>query len=265
MLPRLLDQIADTLWFIAALILSAAPRSTWRSMDARLPLERVTAASGIVTVFAAFAIGVPGFFKFAGAQASASNTWMLDQLSHGGSDSAAMAPYGISVLTFFIYAFFTPRGLFSTYLATSGMIRAIAASVDDPRGDPILSIAYGAAMKAAGRTMDAHERRTREALEGDATPDVLQTGEWAGLKGVDYVVLASRRKPEWTLGAIVLTSTDWYKLGQPFDIETPAGLRRAYPLTKMETVEVVRRGIQYELPRLQRTPRRPGSGAPSAS
>jgi hypothetical protein len=38
--------------------------------------------------------------------------------------------------------------------------------------------------------------------------------------------------------------------GVPFDIETPSGLRTAYPLKKMETVEVVRRGIQYELPRL---------------
>ena len=39
-------------------------------------------------------------------------------------------------------------------------------------------------------------------------------------------------------------------LGVPFDIQTPAGLRTAYPLKKMDTVEVVRRGIQYELPRL---------------
>ena len=45
-------------------------------------------------------------------------------------------------------------------------------------------------------------------------------------------------------------AADWYKLGEPFDIQTPAGLRTAYPLSKMETVEVVRRGIQYELPRL---------------
>ena len=79
---------------------------------------------------------------------------------------------------------------------------------------------------------------------------MLRTGDWAELHGVDYVVLSARRKPDWHAGAIVLTSTDWYRLGVPFDMETPAGLRTAYPLTKMETVEVVRRGIQYELPRL---------------
>jgi len=94
-----------------------------------------------------------------------------------------------------------------------------------------------------------YARAARARLEGEERPDMLQTGEWAGVDA-DYVVLASRRKPEWTAGAIILTSSDWYKLGVPFDIETPAGLRTAYPLKKMEAVEVVRRGIEYELPRL---------------
>lgn len=91
----------------------------------------------------------------------------------------------------------------------------------------------------------------REKQEGRERPDVLQTGAWAGLD-VDYLVIASRRKPEWDPGAIILTSTDWFRLGVPFDLETPAGMRTAYPLKKMDTVEVVRRGIQYELPRLSR-------------
>ena len=70
-------------------------------------------------------------------------------------------------------------------------------------------------------------------------------------------MLSARRKAEWDPGAIVMTSSDWYRLGAGFDVETPAGLRIAYPLTKMETVEVVRRGIQYELPRLQRSTQKP--------
>ena len=80
----------------------------------------------------------------------------------------------------------------------------------------------------------------------------MRTGEWAGVPEFDYVVLAARKKSEWDTGAIILTSSDWYKLGAPFDMETPSGLRTAYPLKKMETVEVVRRGIQYELPHLPR-------------
>jgi len=80
---------------------------------------------------------------------------------------------------------------------------------------------------------------------------VLRTGEWADLHGVDYVVLSARRKPEWDAGAVGMTDTDWYRLGVPFDMPTPAGLRTAYPLTKMDAVEVVRRGIRYELPPLR--------------
>ncbi len=85
----------------------------------------------------------------------------------------------------------------------------------------------------------------RENLDMEA--HVVRPGSWCGLEA-DYVVLAARRKAEWTEGAIILTSTDWYRLGAPFDMDTPSGLRTAYPLTKLESVEVVRRGIEYELP-----------------
>jgi hypothetical protein len=32
-----------------------------------------------------------------------------------------------------------------------------------------------------------------------------------------YVPLASRRKPDWAEGTIILTSAEWYRLGAPFD------------------------------------------------
>ncbi len=47
-----------------------------------------------------------------------------------------------------------------------------------------------------------------------------------------------------------MTSEQWYRLGEPYDLETPAGLRTAYPLTKFDSLEAVRRGIEYELPTL---------------
>jgi hypothetical protein len=47
-----------------------------------------------------------------------------------------------------------------------------------------------------------------------------------------------------------MTSGDWYRLGVPFDMQTPAGLRTAYPIKKWESLEAVRRGIEYTLPRL---------------
>ena len=138
------------------------------------------------------------------------------------------------------------------YLVVSGTLRAISATFDDPRGDFLLSGVHWVVTTLTDKNRRERARLSRESKEGAETPDLLQTGTWAGLDEVDYVVLAARRKPEWDAGAIVMTSTDWFRLGVPFDIDTPAGLRAAYPLKKMDTVEVVRRGIQYELPRLSR-------------
>jgi len=196
-----------------------------------------------------FFAGFAGFMRFLGWTADANNAWMLKQLAAGTNDAAAMVPYAFSALSLFYYLLFTPLGLFCTYLVVSGALRAMSGFVDDPRGDFVLSSAHWAATTILSRNRDERARIARERLEGAERPDVLQTGAWAGIEA-DYVVLAARRKTEWSPGAIVMTSGDWYKLGTAFDIETPAGLRTAYPLMKMDVVEVVRRGIQYELPRL---------------
>ena len=244
----------NVVWWLAALLVGAAPRPLWRRIDPRLPLHQTAFASGLLTLAIGFVVGVPGFFAYAGGLASANNDWMLARLaapSQAGDSAVGMVPYGISILTFFLYLFFTPRGLFSLYLVASGSLRAIAAFIDpeDALGDPALTGIYRVTAGLASTNKAERTRLTRARLEGEARPDVLQTGEWAGVDA-DYVVLASRKKAEWNAGAIIMTSTDWYKLGVPFDIETPAGLRTAYPLTKMEAVEVLRRGIRYELPRL---------------
>ena len=244
--------------WLAALFAGLAPSRYWRSLERHLPIRSAAAASGTLTLLAGVALGARGFFTFATELADANNRWMLTRLVDHPSradTTVALVPYGMSILTFFIFIFFTPTGLLATYLTASGTLRAAGAWFDDPHGDYILT-----ALDWAATTMfrkNAAERREigRRKLEGDETPDVLQTGEWAGLADVDFVVLASRRKAEWDAGAIILTSTDWYRLGVPFDTQTPAGLRTAYPLKKMDTVEVVRRGIQYELPRLRGTQR----------
>ena len=209
-------------------------------------------ASGLITFFGGVAIGLVGFFRFATHQADANNTWMLQQLAdpHGAGDSAALVPYGMSMLTPLMYLF-TPTGLLALYLVVSGSARGISAWFEEPRGDPLLSTVDWAAATLAAKRRGERRRTTRERLEGPEAPDVLRTGDWAGLPGVDYIVLSSRRKPEWNAGAIILTSAEWYRLGVPFDLETPMGLRTAYPLTRLDTPEVVRRGIQYELPALR--------------
>ena len=239
--------------WLAAIVAGVAPRRLWPALEQHLPLRRAAAVSGLVTMIAGFFYGFGGFMIFATQLASTTNNWMLAQLAGPApNDDAALVPYGVSVLTLFVYLFFTPRGLFSLYLTSTGFVRAIAAYVDDALGDPLWTAIDWAIVTVFRRNRDERRHIARRRLEGNDAPDVLQTGEWAGLPDVDYVVLSVRRKDEWTAGAIILTSSDWYRLGDPFDRQTPTGVRTAYPLKKMDAVEVVRRGIQYELPRLRK-------------
>jgi hypothetical protein len=67
-------------------------------------------------------------------------------------------------------------------------------------------------------------------------------------------VIASRRKPDWDRGTIAVTPDGWYRLADPLDIKLPQGLRTAYPQTKLEPPEVLRRSVRYTLPPLQRAP-----------
>jgi hypothetical protein len=239
--------------WLAAVFAGIVPRRFWPDLERHLPMRRTAAVSGLATMLAGFFYGFGGFMIFATSVASANNNWMLARLAGPpapGNEAVGLVPYGMSVLTLFIYLLFTPRGLFSSYVVVSGFLRSIAAYVDDPFGDPILTGIHWAATTMFEKNRRERRRIARERLEGSDAPDVMRTGAWAGLPDDDYVVLAARRKPEWEPGAIILTDAEWYKLGVPFDIQTPAGVRTAYPLKKMDTVEVVRRGIRYDLPRL---------------
>jgi hypothetical protein len=252
----LIRQLADIALWVLAIPVGLVPRRFWPSLDA-LPLRRAAAMSGIVTMLTGFFVGFGGFLTFAGVLAGANNDWMLHRLAGppaAGDAAVGLVPYGMSVLTVFIFLFFTPLGLASLYVATSGFLRATAAWLDDPSGDFILTAIDWAAVRLFEKNRAERRQLARERLEGADAPDVLQTGAWAGLPDDDYVVLAARVKPEWDAGAIVMTGDDWYKLGVPFDLQTPVGMRTAYPLKKMDTVEVVRRGIHYQLPRLRGKP-----------
>ena len=242
--------------WLGAVVLGAAPRRLWHRLEPPLPLAVTAVPAGLFTFVLGFVVGVPGFFAYAEAAANRSNTWMLQNISRVAPkdmNDLTAGPVAISVLTLFEFLFLTPLGLLTTYLITTGALRAVSAMVDDPRGDPILSAVHRGTTALVDAMKRGARRRAREQLEGPDVPDRLVTGESMGLTA-DYVVIASRRKLEWEAGAMILTSTDWYRLGTPIDAEMENGLRTLYPLTKLDAVEVVRRGIQYELPRLSRRP-----------
>jgi hypothetical protein len=247
--------VTDIVSWLVAVVACALPRRVWPRVERTLPLRLAAPAGGLVTCGAGCAIGIVGFFTFASQLADANNTWMLNMLSKAPTSAdhaVGLVPYGMSVITLFLFLFFTPAGLLSIYLTGSGFVRSVAAWFDEPIGDPILTGIHAATTRLVSKHRAKSSRAAREELEGAEVPDALYAGDWAGLD-VDYVLVASRRKPEWHAGAIVMTSEEWYKLGVPFDKQTSGGLRTVYPLKKMETVEVVRRGIQYELPQLRKS------------
>jgi hypothetical protein len=210
--------------------------------------------------------GARGFVTYARAVASAANdaTWELAARQVRGEippdvEIATAGSVALSALSLVAFLLFTPLGLFSLYLAASGALRLISAYVNEPFGDPILT-GLDQLLTGTGRRMtESHRRRARERAEGPEVPDRLFTGEWAGLADITYVVVSSRRKAGWKPGVFVITSGPWYTLGEPFDLQLPEGLRTVYPLREQTTNEVLREGVRYELPRLEkaRRPTRP--------
>jgi hypothetical protein len=253
--------LADAGLWVVAVVVGAAPRRLWRHLEPPLPLAATAYASGLLAFFVGFIVGIPAFFRYAERAADVNNTWMLRAMAENPSVDPHVITkgvYGRSALTFFAFLFFTPLGWLTIYLIASGGLRAVSAGVaDDARGDFVLSGLHWGVTSLSAAMKTRRRERTRAQQEGEEVADVLATGEWAGLNA-DLVVISSRQKPEWTAGAIVMTRTDWYRLGDPLETETPAGLRMLYPLTKLEATEVVRRGIEYELPRLTRRASRSG-------
>jgi hypothetical protein len=239
------------------------PGRHWQVLH-RLPIRAMALPSAIATILAGLVAGGRGFIHYARLAADAASQATLDAAARqaasgvaaGGEPITTMAPQLLSLASVVGFILFTPTGLLSTYLILSGLLRVAAVVVDQAVGDPLLTglDAGVRSIRTRRRGRLAARRRARE--EGPATADRLFTGEDSGLPGVDLVVLAARRKPDWTAGTIVLTPDGWYRLGEPFDARLPYGLRTVYPLTRLETTEVLRKAVQYDLPPLQRGPGR---------
>ena len=220
---------------LLAIPVAALPKRVWDRWD--LPVANMALASSILTFFAGTTLGITGFFAYIARVLSASE-WTAPPLM---------------ILVVVSYVIGTPRGLFSLYLVISGAIRAIACYIDEPHGDPLLT-----GIDSAWRRWRAARRRRQDAnarlaLEKTDEPDRLYPGEWAGLPGTTFVVVAARRKSGWNEGTWVITNDGWFTLGEPFDRPMPNGLRTVYPLTlQTTTLDVLRKGVSYELPPLRR-------------
>lgn len=239
---------------VLATLAGFLPRRLWNEWEGRIPIARMALASGLLAFFLGFGIGIPGFLRYA----MGSSSRISDSMIQAGHDvnvgkapaDAPVRAWGVSFFSLMAFAFFTPMGLLATYLVCSAVYRLAALAGHDPRGDPLLSVADAGLRRLAGKISRDRMIAAREAQEGPAVPDVLLRGKDAGVPEADFVLVASRIKPDWEPGVVVVTSEKWYRIGTPFDRRLAGGVRRLYPLTQLAAAEVLRRSVAYELPRL---------------
>ena len=226
--------------YVIAVPFALLPRRRWDHWD--LPIENVNAASALLTCLGGAALGITGFFSYM-AYVLAQREWTAPPMM---------------IAVYITYLIATPRGVLSIYLTVSGMVRFVAWYIGEPAGDPILTALDSAWSRARSAQRQRSAHAARQQLERADEPDRRYDGEWAGLMDVNFVIVAARRKPGWTKGTWVITDEGWFVLGEPFDRPMPNGLRTIYPLTTQNTLEAVRKSVQYELPPLRpsKTPSR---------
>lgn len=231
--------------FMLAILLANLPARYWPAIEERFPVHRAAWLSGILVMLAGFAVGIPGYLAF--AWETAGRTTEVFMAANG--DDVLLPGSGMAALPVFLLA--TPLGLFSLYLTGSGFVRAVAAFVaDDPRGDFVLTAVDSAVRGVIGRVRSVSSRRRRERREGPPVPDRVVRGNQIGRPDLGLVILASRAKDGWTPGAYLVGGDGTaHRIGASFDVELPTGLRTAYPLTPLTTLEPIRHAIAYELPR----------------
>lgn len=240
---------------LLALPFTLLPRRHWQSFD--LPVLSMVPVSGFIMLFAGFALGVRGYFDYLVRLRGVSGLSILEiaklqvagQLPETAGVSAV--PAGIYLTAPVAFALFSPLGLFATYLVVTSLFRIVSSYVGEPQGDPILTGVDAVARRSFGFYRQRTVHSSRERLEGADEPDRRYDGEWAGLTDVDFVIVAARRKPEWTKGTCVITRDGWFTLGEPFDRPTPNGLRTIYPLRLQTVGEAVRKSVRYVLPPLR--------------
>ena len=225
----------ELLGYVIAVPLALLPRRRWDNWD--LPIENVNAASALLTCLGGAALGITGFFSYI-AYILAQREWTAPPMM---------------IYVYITYLIATPRGVLSVYLTISGMVRFVAWYVGEPAGDPILTVLDDALSRTTSAQRQRSARAAREQLEGSDEPDRRYDGEWAGLKDVNFVIVAARRKPGWTKGTWVITDDGWFVLGEPFDRPMPNGLRTIYPLTEQNNLEPIRKSVPYALPPLRAT------------
>jgi hypothetical protein len=241
--------MAEGVRAVAAVLCAMLPRRYWPALDQFLPVSEAAGAAGIVTVLIAGSIGIPGFLRHAQNQSDAHAAAVASVI--GMSETVANRRFlsGVNGLSLFTFLLLTPPGWATMYLGLSGVVRAAGAWLDDPHGDFLLTAADAALTRTSRDRQARKARETREALEGPEVPDRLVSGTQLGMPEAQLVVVASRPKPGWDAGTVILTQGPSYRIGRIVERTIHGRLRTLYPLNEHKDSEVFRRTVRYDLPR----------------
>jgi hypothetical protein len=227
------------------------PVRYWQEMGRGAYLSiLLTAAVGV-------RIGYAGFFEHAQKAAHAGASLALRLASPGGENglngvsqtdavAAALMGNALTPLAFFL---FTPLGWLADYLVISAVLRGFSLAVDNPWGDPLLTVIDNLVRGKRAESLARKQAEARELAEGPEVPDqVLECRKFAG-KEADYVIVSSRRKEGWTLLTTVIADTVRLRIGDPLEREVDGLLRTCYPLKVIRDIQVDRRIVHYEWPK----------------
>jgi hypothetical protein len=221
--------------------------------DAAHRASRGTFAA-IVTLLSGVVIGEFGFLRHAQQAASANNALMLEIAGRqasgalGGQDMTGAAPVALTMLSALTFAIGTPLGWLSTYLVLTGLVRCLAAAVDERCSDPIAGLARRIVVRWREARREAGIGAAYVELAGADVPDRLVLPGRFGVIDADLVVVSSRPKPDWTPGTVLDCGDRWLCVGEAVHRSLPVGLRTLYPLVEMPHTAVFRRIVRYELP-----------------
>ena len=264
MVRNRVDDLARSGWelfsapgrLLLALVVCNLPNKVSARFGASLPVGLMRIPAAVLVLFAGGVLGFHGFLDFASDTASRNNRAMLeiahlqasDPAPQGPAASAAMS-VSLTMLSALAFALLTPTGLFCTYLFCSGFTRIVSSILDDSRGDPLIGLAHALGTRLLARRKEKLERRERERHEGPEVCDRVIDAGRVDLPWADLVVVASRRKPDWTPGTILAVGERFFRVGPSVERDLPVGLRTLYPLTEVRDAEAFRRVVRYEVPR----------------
>lgn len=230
---------------VLATALAMLPRHYWSRFEPALPVGSAALVAGLITLLAGATLGITGFFTHLHETASANNELFLQAAVKAQEDTMPM-PSALNVLALFTFLFLTPQGWASSYLVASGAIRVGGAMFDDAHGDLLLTLADAGVRKWRGARAGGIEVSYRYRLEGPHVRDRIFEGAAIGLPQAHLVIVASRIKPGWEPGAVVLSDRGEFRIIQVEDRTIDGRLRRLYGLARHTDVEVFRRTVTYD-------------------